>query len=49
MCEGSSYTLEYLGWDGVTVVFVDTMVEAVKQAGGGRVSVIVGSRMKSCI
>jgi len=49
MCEGSSYTLEYLGWDGVTVVLVDTMVEAVKQAGGGRVSVIIGSRMKSCI
>jgi len=49
MCEGSSYILECLGWDGVTVVLVDTMVEAVKQAGGGRVSVIVGSRMKSCI
>jgi len=49
MYEGFSYTLEYLGWDSVTVVLVDTMVEAVKQAGGGRVSVIVGSRMKSCI
>jgi len=30
MCEGSSYTLEYLGWDGVAVVLVDAMVEAVK-------------------
>jgi len=48
MCEGSSYTLEYLGWDGVAVVLVDKIVEAVKQAGGGRVSVIVGSRIKSC-
>jgi len=48
MYEGSSYTLEYLGWDGVAVVLVDTMVEAVKQAGGGRVLVIVRSRMKSC-
>jgi len=48
MCEGSSYTLEYLGWDGVAVVLVDTMVEAIKQAGGGRVAVIVGSRIKSC-
>jgi len=48
MCERSSYTLEYLRWDGVAVVLVNTMVEAVKQAGGGRVLVIVGSRMKSC-
>jgi len=48
MYEGSFYTLEYLRWDSVTVVLVDTMVEAVKQAGGGRVSVIVGSRIKSC-
>jgi len=39
--------LEYLGWDGITVVLVDATVEAAKRAGSSRFSVIVRARMKS--
>jgi len=40
--------LEYLGWEGITVVLVDAMVEAAKREGGGRFSVIVGAKMNNC-
>jgi len=40
--------LEYLGWEGITVVLVNAMVEDAKREGGGRFLVIVGARINNC-